>query len=166
MSHEIRTPMNAVIGTASLLLEEDLPPRLWEFVKIIHDSGELLLVIINDILDFSKIESGKMQLEEQPFLLRECIRDSIDLIKAKADDKGLFIKLCADDDLPAVLVGDQIRLRQILINLLSNAVKFTERGGLSLSATSEKRDGGIYEIHFSIKDTGIGIAADKMDRLF
>jgi signal transduction histidine kinase/ActR/RegA family two-component response regulator len=176
MSHEIRTPMNAVIGTASLLLEEDLTPGHWECVKTIHDSGELLLVIINDILDLSKIESGKMQIDEQPFYLRACLVDSIDLVRRKAIEKSLCIDYEPDDNLPEVIVGDQIRLMQILINLLSNAVKFTEKGGLSLSATSKRLDGGkqdyskqddvIYEIHFSVKDTGIGIAADKMDCLF
>lgn len=171
MSHEIRTPMNAVIGTASLLLEEDLTPEHWECVKTIHDSGELLLIIINDILDLSKIESGKMQIDEQPFYLRECIRDSMNLVKGKAVEKDLCINYVPDDNLPEVIVGDQIRLKQILINLLSNAVKFTEKGGLSLSAKSKrlddgKQDDGIYEIHFSVKDTGIGMAADKMDCLF
>jgi len=140
-----------------------------DYVETVRSSGNSLLSVINDILDFSKIEGDKMELESQPFNLQECIFVAVDLVKAEAEKKGLAIKYCLDEAIPAYFKGDVTRLRQVLVNLLSNAVKFTHTGTIEISVTAkpiQTTNSRQYELHFSIIDTGIGIPEEKADRLF
>ena len=168
MSHEIRTPMNGVVGMTSLALSADPTPEQAEYLRAVRSSAESLRVIIDDILDFSKIEAGKLALESIPFDLRDTIADAVKGLAVRAHEKGLEIAAIVDEDVPERLVGDPVRVRQVLLNLVGNAVKFTERGEVVCRVEKGKsgRTGSPAPIVVSVRDTGIGVAAEKLGTIF
>jgi signal transduction histidine kinase len=167
MSHEIRTPLNAVLGMAELLQATPLTPAQREFTDTIRTSGDSLLTIINEILDFSKIEHGRIELEHTPLDLHRTLREAIEIAAPPALPPGLALRHEIDPDLPARILGDPFRLRQILVNLIANAVKFTERGEVVITATRlPPEHPAPARLRISVRDTGIGIPADRHDRLF
>ncbi len=166
MSHELRTPMNGVIGTAQLLRLTRLDQEQTDYLVSIESAAENLMAILNDILDLSRIEAGRMELEQKPFLLQEVITGVATAFQAQARLKGLYLRLETVDNLPLQVVGDSLRLRQILLNLVGNAVKFTEQGGITMDVSRPSQSADSATLRFSIRDTGIGISAEAMQRIF
>jgi len=165
MSHEIRTPLNAVIGMSELLMDSHLPEREREFADTIHSSGDILLGLINDILDFSKIEAGKFDLEEVPVHVRHCLESGIDIVAGLASRKRLNLAYWIAPEVPEVILGDATRLRQIFVNLATNAIKFTAKGEIFLNLSVRRTADGDF-LHTEVRDTGIGIPQERMNRLF
>jgi signal transduction histidine kinase/CheY-like chemotaxis protein len=166
MSHEIRTPMNSIIGFSELALDGEISLQTKEYLDRILENSEWLLQIINDILDISKIESGKMELENIPFELHELFTACRTLITPKAEEKGIILHFYAEPSIGKKLSGDPTRLRQVIINILSNAVKFTNTGSVKMAATIKKESTSDITIHFEIKDTGIGMTAEQIKKIF
>lgn len=166
MSHGIRTPMNSIIGMAYLILKTELTPKQKAYLNKIYGAANNLLGIINDILDFSKIESGQFSMDESPFSIDELMDDISTLIYQRAEEKNLYVRFSVAPDVPSVLVGDSMRLGQVLTNLAGNAVKFTEQGGVSINCRLlEKRDRQV-KLSFSVRDTGIGMTSEQISKLF
>lgn len=166
MSHEIRTPMNAVLGFAKLLEESLETKEQLEFIRIIIKSGDDLLVILNDILDFSRMEAGKIVFENTPFNLRNAVQTTMLMMELKSNQKGIGLKCNIDPSIPEMLVGDSVRLNQILLNLVSNAVKFTEKGEINVTVTCADITTNNILLDFGVKDTGMGIPLNKQEKIF
>ena len=166
MSHEIRTPMNAMLGFTRVALKTDLSAKQKEYLTAIKTSGDSLIVLINDILDLAKVDAGKMEFEQKPFKLADSMGVLLHLFEPKIQEKNLTLKIKYDEKIPEILRGDATRLHQIILNLLSNAVKFTNVGTITVSVKLLHKDGEKATVEFAVSDTGIGIAADKIDKIF
>ncbi len=166
MSHEIRTPMNAIIGFTKVVLKTNLTAKQKEYLTAIKLSGDALIVLINDILDLAKVDAGKMTFEQVPFKMALSISAMLHLFETKIQEKNLILVKEYDDKIPKVLVGDPVRLHQIILNLVSNAVKFTTKGKITISVNLLKEDEEKVTIEFAVSDTGIGIPENKIEKIF
>ncbi|MDR1481022.1 MAG: response regulator [Synergistaceae bacterium] len=166
MSHEIRTPMNSILGMSELIMRDEISDDVREHISIIHQSCDSLLAIINDILDFSKIESGQLECESKKYFFSSMINDMINVMRMRISEKALDFLVNVDPEIPQQLVGDQVRIRQIVINLLANAAKYTEKGFVSLDVRKGLAVGSKIEIIFNVRDSGIGIKREDMDKIF
>ncbi len=165
MSHEIRTPINAILGMDELILRESDEPETLARAEDIRNAGRTLLALINDILDFSRIEEGRMELMPVQYELGAMLGDLVSMIRVRAESKGLRLEVRLDENTPRLLCGDEMRIRQCVMNLLTNAVKYTERGTVTLTVGFEPADGDTILLRFSVRDTGIGLKAEDLDKL-